>query len=368
MKNKKNFYFLLIIKNILNRKSNKLYNVIFLTENRNEFKIKEYEFNLEFKIVIQNIKDLIKNQKVLKYYIINVNLSDRNNLKSYKYFLVNKNWMNCYKNFYQYDYISQNKNKSEKELLSIFKNKNCPEFLKNVQNLYLDSQNISPNDSDSKFPLNFELVEKTVFESIIQDINTKNKINLMVNQCCDIMLGDNKIFIENNQNKNIYYIYSLKNNNYELEYIVLLNNGDLLNFIKNSGKNTFEEILLEYGIDLKEKNKQFLLDSNLNQIGIIYNINPKPHIELRDPNHCLGLENIGATCYMNATIQCLCHILNFKKYFQNRNLVFNDIKNKNCQLTKEFYKLMNSLWKKSYHGRSYFTPKEFKDKISEMIL
>jgi ubiquitin C-terminal hydrolase len=47
-------------------------------------------------------------------------------------------------------------------------------------------------------------------------------------------------------------------------------------------------------------------------------------------------------------------------------LVFNDIKNKNCQLTKEFYKLINSLWKKSYHGRSYFTPKEFKDKISEM--
>ena len=109
-----------------------------------------------------------------------------------------------------------------------------------------------------------------------------------------------------------------------------------------------------------------MLDNNLNQIGILYNINPKPHLTLRDPNHCLGLENIGATCYMNATIQCLCHILNIKKYFQNRNLVFNDIKNKDCRLTKEFYKLINSLWKTSYRGRSYFSPNDFKNTISEM--
>ena len=351
---------------ILNRKSNKLYNVIFLAENRNEFKIKEYEFNLEFKDVVQNIIKMIKNKNVLDYYIANVNLYDKNNFKTYKYYLINKNWMNCYKNFYQYNYIKQNLKQSEKELLSIFKNKNCPDFLKHVHNLYLETQKINPNDPDSKYPLNFELVEKEIFESIIQDINTKNNINLMVNQCCDIMLGDNKIFIQNNQNKNIYYIYSSKNDNYEIEYIILLNNGDLFNFIKNNGKKTFEEILLEYGIDLNVKNKQFLLDNNLNQIGTIYNINPKPHITLKDPNHCLGLENIGATCYMNATIQCLCHILNFKKYFQNKNLVFKDTYNKDCRLTKEFYILINSLWKNSYKGRSYFSPNNFKNAISEM--
>ena len=351
---------------ILNRKSNKLYNVIFLIENRNEFKIKEYEFNLEFKDVVQNIIKMIKNKKVFDYYIINVNLYDKNNFKIYKYYLINKNWMNCYKNFYQYDYIKQNIKQNEKELLSIFKNKNCPDFLKHVHNLYLESQNINLNDPDSKYPLNFELVEKEIFESIIQDINSKNNINLKVSQCCDIMLGDNKIFIQNNQNKNIYYIYSSKNDNYELEYIISLNNGDLFNFIKNNGKRTFEEILLEYGIDLNVKNKQFLLDNNLNQIGIIYNINPKPHITLKDPNHCLGLENIGATCYMNATIQCLSHILNFKKYFQNKNLVFNDTYNKDCRLTREFYILINSLWKNSYKGRSYFSPNDFKNTISEM--
>ena len=350
---------------IFNSKSNKLYSAVFLSDNTNEFKIKEYEFNSEFKNVIPIIKNLVKNKNYLDYYI-NVNLSDKNNLKTSKYYLINKNWMNCYKNFYQYDYISQNKNKSEKELLSIFKNKNCPELLKNAQNLYPDIQHLNPNDSNYKFPLNFELVEKNIFDSIIQDINAKNNINLIMNQCYYIMMGDKKIYIQNNPNKNEYYIYSSKNENYELEYIIILNNGDLFNFIIYSGKATFEEILLEYGIDLKEKNKQFILDNNLNQIGIIYNLNPKSNIELKDPNHCLGLENIGATCYMNATIQCLCHILNFKKYFQNKNLVFNDIRNKVCRLTKEFYILINSLWKNSYNGRSYFTPKDFKNTISEM--
>ena len=350
---------------IFNSKSKKLYNAIFLSDNTNEFKIKEYEFNSEFKNVIPIIKNLIRNKNTFDYYI-NSNLSDKNNLKTIKYYLINKNWMNCYKNFYQYDYIRQNIKKDEKELLSIFKNKNCPESLKNAQNLFPNIQHINPNESNYKFPLNFELVEKDIFDSIIQDINIKNNINLTMNQYYDIMLGDKKIYIQNNPNKNEYFIYSSKNDNYELEYIIILNNGDLFNFIINNGKITFEQMVLEYGVDLKEKNKQFILDNNLNQIGIIYNINPKPNIVLKDPNHCLGLENIGATCYMNATIQCLCHILNFKKYFQNKNLVFNDIKNKDCRLTKEFYILINSLWKNSYNGRSYFTPDRFKNAISEM--
>ena len=69
---------------------------------------------------------------------------------------------------------------------------------------------------------------------------------------------------------------------------------------------------------------------------------------------------------MNSTIQCLCNVLNIKKYFQNRQSVYKDTNNKNCPLTKEFYILLNSLWKDSSKGKKYFTPTDFKNRISIM--
>ena len=81
-------------------------------------------------------------------------------------------------------------------------------------------------------------------------------------------------------------------------------------------------------------------------------------------NHTLGLENIGATCYMNATLQCLCHVNSLKYYFKDFNQIKIDINNKNTPLTKEFYKVITNLWKKS--NNTYYTPTSFKNLISEL--
>ena len=40
----------------------------------------------------------------------------------------------------------------------------------------------------------------------------------------------------------------------------------------------------------------------------------------------IGLENIGATCYMNATLQCLCNIDMFVNYFKYNERFFDIIK------------------------------------------
>ena len=347
-------------------KNQKLYKAILLEKNKNKLVLKEYEFNTEFKNIILNLKILYKMEKNINDSI-KKNFKVNDGLNISKYYLINKNWIKAYKDLYEYDSIKKYLEREEKALLSSFKNKDLSDYLKNPKYLSPDYDNNYSNDFN--VPLNFELVEKDVFESIIKDINSRNKINLKSNYCYNAMLGDNKIFVQDNSDQNLYFIYSLGYDKYELEYIIILNEGELFNFIKdNNDKPSFEELISEYGVDLTEKNQQNLLDENLKEIGVLVNIKPKQNNTLREPSHCLGLENIGATCYMNATIQCLCHILNIKKYFQNRKLVFDDINNKKCPLTKEFYKLINNLWKNSYKGRKYFTPKDFKNIISQLNL
>ena len=83
-----------------------------------------------------------------------------------------------------------------------------------------------------------------------------------------------------------------------------------------------------------------------------------------NPNHGLGLENIGATCYMNATLQCLSNIKSFKNYFQNREVVQKDINNRNGRLSNAFVELVNKIWENTYE--TYYAPYNFKNLISEL--
>ena len=99
------------------------------------------------------------------------------------------------------------------------------------------------------------------------------------------------------------------------------------------------------------------------KVGDLYVIREK---KLDEPNHCLGLQNIGATCYMNATLQCLCHVVNLKNYFLNKQQVLKDTEKKDCPLTLEFCNVINNLWKKSFEGKSYYAPYGFKEIISKM--
>ena len=77
---------------------------------------------------------------------------------------------------------------------------------------------------------------------------------------------------------------------------------------------------------------------NINNLNISKNnnINTSPFV---------GLDNINATCYMNATLQCLCNIKPFIEYFkynkQLKNIVEKDIKNE--KLCSSFKLLIENL-------------------------
>ena len=137
-------------------------------------------------------------------------------------------------------------------------------------------------------------------------------------------------------------------------------------FKKFERSETIEEIFsLYYNIDLSDKKPQSLISYDI-KMADLYIIRDKEVVKKKEPNHCLGLQNIGATCYMNATLQCLCHVVNLKNYFLNKQQLLKDIENKQCALTMEFCKVINNLWKSSFEGKNYYAPNSFKDIISEM--
>ena len=111
----------------------------------------------------------------------------------------------------------------------------------------------------------------------------------------------------------------------------------------------------------------------------------------------IGLDNIGATCYMNATLQCLCHIEKFVDFFKYHSYLINYVRNDfdKSKLSSSFKLLIEKLWPDNannisnntnnaflpyqpsnsyenqfiYHNNKKnksFPPEDFKKKISKM--
>ena len=72
-----------------------------------------------------------------------------------------------------------------------------------------------------------------------------------------------------------------------------------------------------------------------------------------------GLRNIGATCYMNATLQCFFHIKKLTKYLIENGYVKNNIEIPFDSLTGEYIKLVKEISYKD--GQTDYAPYDFKD-------
>ena len=288
------------------------------------------------------------------------------------------------------------------------------------ENKYIINQNTS--DYASIYD-NFCLIDKKVAESFIEGISSfpssdKNAFN------CTLING--KIIIEYDKNlenaKYVCVIGSVGPSNFSVisEFALIYNDyKDYYSHIKTikNGFNNFLQGLQLYNgtqpiTDEKYKEIGTLIQIQLGdkKISFIpqkpYNPEPEPYKPEPEPVNIstgpkpspvkefeynlnsnlylnfssiiqyfqypllIGLDNIGATCYMNATLQCFCNIEKFVNYCKYNKHLINYVKNdyNKMKLSSAFRLLIEKLWPDNYlqQRTSHYAPYNFKELISFM--
>ena len=147
-------------------------------------------------------------------------------------------------------------------------------------------------------------------------------------------------------------------------------NSNINNFIQNNNNNLNDNNINNINNNINNTNNNFNPNTNIPFIPIDTELNGNIQ-DIRTKYiypTLIGLENIGATCYMNATLQCFCHIdkfVNFFKYNKQANEIYQN--NLTNTLSYSFKILIEQLWPNNTNNtQKYYSPYEFKNKISQM--
>ena len=110
-------------------------------------------------------------------------------------------------------------------------------------------------------------------------------------------------------------------------------------------------------IKLNQNEKNQLISAVNNKDAEINNL--KLNLAEKTEPILVGLDNIGATCYMNATLQCLSNIPELTDFFLQK---YPSQMTKDKIMTLEYYNLLKELWNRN--NKSY-APHSFKNTLSK---
>ena len=217
---------------------------------------------------------------------------------------------------------------------------------------------LSKNENDYKIKLKEyedKIEEKDNNEEILKQISEKEKeFNKKIS-----FLEDKENLIENEMNK-LKEFDRIKEENSNLIEI----NKLLMEQIEELNKKVGSKAIVDYN----DRRKYLFKSVNENQkLSIINEYEKEPIL--------VGLNNIGATCFMNSVLQCLSQTKPLTDYFLNeKNIeriinnnieISNNKENKNeLQLSPVYYELINQLWNKD--GPKSFSPNKFMNQVDKM--
>ena len=270
-----------------------------------------------------------KNQQFNNKNFYNDNYNLNNNIQNYNYSNFNNynnnNTSHCNNNNYNMGFNNNYNNYNRKTQFE-----NFPEFYSNSNNnnnnniLYNNINKNSHNDNEQYTNRNYFNYE---FENNKNEFN-QNENHINENHINENHINENHINERNKPSKRL--------------------SGKKRNSPDNSDNQENENII-------EDKNKNLQAKNPFEKIA--------PEIK-KEPK--IGLNNIGATCYMNATLQCLSHTIKLTQYFfdpKHQNFINSD---ENI-LSSYYLEVLKKLWFKKYNNnKSNYSPTDFKNIISQM--
>ena len=205
----------------------------------------------------------------------------------------------------------------------------------------------------------FFFKKENIIKIIIHCLYPFSKENKLIN--LTFYFGNNESFYNNYK-----YFFKEKNSKEILE--LFINNNILMERnikIKENNSTCYiinEELNKEYREKYIFSNKNENSEEDLGGIKNPKNIN----FDLTIIASERGLDNVGATCYMNAILQCLANIKPITDYLLNKDNYSYLFKNfDSCLLTLEYIQVLIGLYCNESQKGSY-SPDEFKKTISEL--
>ena len=347
-------------------------------------------------IYTQNIIQILNYylfQKKIKNYLCDwKNLKDTNEIK--KGHFIHPDWIEQWKDAIGYDIIKrvlldelkiESKNLNEKQKQIIIGNLENQNYLYDESYIYIIKNNdfMSVNENIISFKSFENFLDDETFKSL--NFNQKIKIEqieYIFKQKFLILFYSEffmmKILFFDDKNKEIINIKFITDFYKEYsQFFTKMSSSEILKFLSDA------KIFDKEKIEERKNNKlrYYLLNVNkaIHLVKISKDNNQKGQFEIQykiknpsEINYDLlkiasyrGLDNVGATCYMNATLQCLVNIKPITEYLLNKEkytYLFNnaDI----CMLTLKYTQVLIGLFCHESRTGSY-SPEDFKKIISE---
>ena len=265
----------------------------------------------------------------------------------------------------------------------ILKKEEICKYKQEIDNIIENNKNKRNDDEKQKIP---KIENENEILELNENINIKDKAKEISKEKSNEIISKlniingGQIFIkpekEKSQKEN-EELNNLKKDNLKLENEIK-DMKNKLNIYNNQAKNLENEKkqITQQKIEISQKennikNKEHNLNIKNNQLIEKENKLKKKEKELiqretkikdeesKNKVVLIGLNNIGATCYMNATLQCLSNTRKLTEYFLN-----NYKTDTNKTMSNEYYRVLKHLWDVNSTNKSY-SPNSFKEVLSK---